>query len=1814
MKCFVQKIKKLTCIVLVFVFIFSTFTTINTNAMSFGFSKISIKESLVKIINDFSEDTNNIEDDLIFTYSFNNPIIEEISIDGNTFNRVLLEDYSNFETPGMPCLPVNGVKILLPRGSSLNDVIIIPGDSTVFHLDSLIEPSQMPIPLIDYNNYQFSDLSIDEEIFDYLEYDSDNFLEFTEPDEKIYGSSENYPGYFYNIVGEQKSRGYNILVLNLFPVQYNPSENKLICYNSFEVTVQTEKTDFVEPFFRGISKDESHIMNIVENPLTINSYNDDISIDASSSTIGVLDESEIFEYVIITSERLQDYDGENNFHDLCNYRSNNGLNAKIVTVEEINSGYSGEDLQEKIRNFIKYAYNNWNTEYILLGGDTDIVPARRVRVASHYDGNHAAGGSIINYMPSDLYYSCLDGNFNGDGDDDWGEGCDNVDLIAEVYIGRASVGDETEVSNFVKKTLGYENSEDDYLKKALWVGEFLGFGGEASFANIMKDQNIGVCNKDGYSTIGLPEDEFEIYGEDAYHLYESGYTVDRLYERNFSWEKGMLISKINNNVHLINHLGHANYFVNMKVGTNDIVDFNNDKYCIIYSQGCLSGAFDAPNYSKFKDANQLPCNGPECLEYFNRDCIAEYLTVKTDNAAVAGIWNARYGWGRRDSTDGPSNRYDREFWDAIFNEGIKEIGRANQDSKEDNIYRISESCMRWCYYGLNLFGDPALKIKGPSPSLSITYPDEELKVLNFDYGVLHRDEIITKSFEIFNNDYGTLNFEIIENCDWLSITPTTGSSNGVDDKIIITITIDTTGLVNGSHNAEIIIDTNIGIKTLEVLVCVETVLRVTPTYYECGLLPDESKTFMFLIENKGYGMLHYTLSSDVDWLSLSQYSGSCLGALEDWDDKDEISDLINVTIDTTGLAAGWYTGQIFINSNGGTEVFTVKIAVDKALMISDNLFDFGEVSINKIENNTFELWNYVENSDMNYNIVTSVDWLSITPESGLSSGEKDQIEIRIITNNFQGCGSYTGKIFISSEGGNAEIKVTLNAYFITVTNENAYSRGTNSPSLGGGLVDPNDPDNDEPTPGSDETYWDVVWNDTRAGRGFLPWYDYGAYHSNHPTSIEQGLEVIDRTMSVSTGLWWNWHYDPYRLTHFIYRSYFVFPTYNIPDDVIIKNASLELVRVGKKICTTDFDMIVQHDPNDVHPYMVYEDMDRKNYTGNGGSLNSTDTIPLSYNKFDLNAEGKSWIDKNGFTRLCVRSSKDISFDLDSYYNLDYWDDAPEWSSLPDPGIPPWDSIYFLTANGTEWLNENIISVSEGPRLVVIYGKEPTIENYSPAHESTVLSNSPILTVEVADPDENSLDVYFYDASDDSLIGIIEDVSSGDIASLTWTDLDYDKTYSWYVIINDGVFDVTSDEYSFASPQSPPNNPPEISSPLPVHDVTDIDITLSELNVYIEDSDDSSFDWSIETSPDIGSFSAAGFDGFKTCQITESLQYETEYIWYVNVTDGKDWTYEIYAFSTEDAPINQSCEITPVEPLNGETDVSVDLTVFTAFVYDPEGDLIDFTIETVPDVGSEDATAYGDMIFCIVDLDYSTDYTWYVNATDEGSGILVSEVFTFTTESEIIEDNLPPYKPSNPKPVNNSVNVDIQTTLSVYVEDPNDDLLGVIFYLNDEIIAAYEDVISCSNISVDVTLEYDTTYEWYAEVQDADEYNFSDVFVFTTKDEPQIVTMELVKPLGGFYLFNEFRRPMVTSVIVGDIDLVVNVSVPSGWDNISKIEFYIEGDLLDSVDYDSSKNQFSFLWDDRAIGLKTITIKLIDDAENIVSYVETNAFIFNIGIL
>jgi len=668
-----KKSIKIFCLFsIVFLVVLSTFSA-NANIQ-----KVKINEKKDNFSNqNFEKNTlfDFFDNTIFLTFSFSSPVISNINKGDIIFNKILIDDLSLCSKTGQPKLPVKPVNVLIPQTSTVESITI---------------SKSKPIPLGDQYKIELGDIPI--KFSEKSSSMKENVILF---DQTIL-----YPTEQIEYIGLQNFRGFNILSFNLYPIQYLDLTGELYFYNEMTVKIKTKDNYEINSLFRNNPKDTLSLHSLIE-PCCSSFTNSYLLTSEKKHSKSLVTPNRSYDYVIITNETLKSVSGKNSFQEFIDYKNSIGVSATIVTVEDINNTYSGVDLPEKIRNFIKDAYLNWGIEYVLLGGDVNIVPVRYFFVKSHpglmdlWPKKYSYTGE----MAADLYYGCLDGSFNYDGDEYWGEIGDGpdgkeVDLLAEVYVGRACIGNEIELNNFVNKTLTYEQTTDDelYLKNAVMAGENL----EWHWGGLYKEEIINGSSNHGYSTVGIPYNYFNI---------------NRLYDINWSnnsWPKSEIINRINSGLNIINHLGHSGSDYNLKMNISDVVSLNNDKLCFIYSQGCFSGAFDND------------------IEVYD-DCIAEYFTVKTKNAAFAGIWNNRYGWGSRISTDGASQRYDREFFDAIFNEGLrdpkkKNLGVANQDSKEDNLWRINEDCMRWCYYGINLFGDPQISLK-PVP-----IPDHDLAV------------------------------------------------------------------------------------------------------------------------------------------------------------------------------------------------------------------------------------------------------------------------------------------------------------------------------------------------------------------------------------------------------------------------------------------------------------------------------------------------------------------------------------------------------------------------------------------------------------------------------------------------------------------------------------------------------------------------------------------------------------------------------------------------------------------------------------------------------------------------------------------------------------------------------------------------------------------------------------------------------------------------------------------------------------------------------------------------------------------------------
>jgi subtilisin family serine protease len=581
--------------------------------------------------------------------------------DGESVKRLYLGNAPLTNDEGKPVLPVIPAQFIIPAGKTIASVQIERNEKTILWGKNFVEFGKAKIPLIKDAKFKKS---------------------FPNPD--IYQKDDAYPSKNGSLITIQKKRGVNIGIVNVNPVQYHPKSGKLVVYSNVVVHIilKNDAKNFKSTIPAKVNTLNPSSLG-VENPEAIETYKPQTPSLLNYKTNGICASAAQYSYVLITSQSICDAKTDYTVHDLINQRLSQGVTATIVTIEEILKNYTGVDDAEKLRNFIIDAYTNWNTQYVTLGGDVSIIPYRNL----YSDGE---------YIPSDLYFQCLDGSYNSDGDLYWGESTDgegggDVDLMSEVSVGRISAETPEEMANFIYKTITYENlpSETSYLSRACIAGEYLGeqFGpGEFSFATPYMEEIRKGSSTSGYTTKGFTDC--------------SAFSEDTVYDApSFEWSKDSILNIINTGKYsIINHLGHANETYVMKFENNEADRLTNKNPLFAYSQGCYPG-------------------------HFPLDCMAEHLTTSTRSGMFAVVFNSVYGYGgyneSKETLDGPSQRFDRQFWDGFFNETIFRIGDLNADSHEDNLWCINTDLIRYCMYETTLFGDPYTMLRGmiQGPSL-----------------------------------------------------------------------------------------------------------------------------------------------------------------------------------------------------------------------------------------------------------------------------------------------------------------------------------------------------------------------------------------------------------------------------------------------------------------------------------------------------------------------------------------------------------------------------------------------------------------------------------------------------------------------------------------------------------------------------------------------------------------------------------------------------------------------------------------------------------------------------------------------------------------------------------------------------------------------------------------------------------------------------------------------------------------------------------------------------------------------------------------
>jgi len=232
------------------------------------------------------------------------------------------------------------------------------------------------------------------------------------------------------------------------------------------------------------------------------------------------------------------------------------------------------------------------------------------------------------------------------------------------------------------------------------------------------------------------------------------------------------------------------------------------------------------------------------------------------------------------------------------------------------------------------------------------------------------------------------------------------------------------------------------------------------------------------------------------------------------------------------------------------------------------------------------------------------------------------------------------------------------------------------------------------------------------------------------------------------------------------------------------------------------------------------------------------------------------------------------------------------TSTNHTGLNPGDQVFYSVWG---WSESGMYSLNyqsdEATTLIVNHAPdEPILE--SPINESTLGSTSTAtLKVTVNDSDGDTMDIAFYNANGDNLIGtLVTNVSSGEMVSKPWSGLSSSTTYHWYAIADDGEFTTQSPTWSFTTKSSGSggnNDPPENDPPTADASASDmfgiINTALTFDGSLSSDSDGNviSYRWDFEND---GSYDTSWSSSSTT---THSYSQEGEYSVKLQVEDNDD---------------------------------------------------------------------------------------------------------------------------------------------------------------------------------------------------------------------------------------------------------------------------------------------------------------------------------------
>ena len=268
----------------------------------------------------------------------------------------------------------------------------------------------------------------------------------------------------------------------------------------------------------------------------------------------------------------------------------------------------------------------------------------------------------------------------------------------------------------------------------------------------------------------------------------------------------------------------------------------------------------------------------------------------------------------------------------------------------------------------------------------------------------------SQSFTVMNSGAATLLYSITDDADWLSVSPTTGTSSGVVNTHIVTYAASL--LPAGTHQATIGVVSSQASNSPQTIDVTLTIIgdpmisvnpaSLSPVAPEGGNAASDS----FTVTNLGGRTMEYSITDNVDWLSVSPASGTSTGE----------TNTHTVVYSASLLATGTHTADIMIfdpgaSNNPQTLAVTLTVLQRPVFSVSPSSLTQTIFEGENAPALSFHVTNLGE-SALNYSITDDAAWLSVIPATGLSTGGANTHTLSFSTSTLAS-GTYTAEIRLS---------------------------------------------------------------------------------------------------------------------------------------------------------------------------------------------------------------------------------------------------------------------------------------------------------------------------------------------------------------------------------------------------------------------------------------------------------------------------------------------------------------------------------------------------------------------------------------------------------------------------------------------------------------------------------------------------------------------------------------------------------------------------------------------------------------------------------